>query len=350
MQTASLVNLALGAGCGCKIDAAELSSLLTELSGRTAHRDLLVGVETADDCAVWRFSDERYLLFTTDFFTPPVDDPYDYGRMAAANALSDVFAMGGRPFAATTIFGYPPDIVDAETARTILRAGLDAMAEVGCTVAGGHTIKNQQPIFGFSVIGEVAPSHLKTNSGARAGDLLVLTKPLGIGIFSNALQQGILEPEQYTAIRPLLTSINRIGAELGPIAEVTALTDVTGFGLLGHALEMAEGAGLTLNLDAKAIPIMDGAKELASVVFSPGSGGARNLSNTGETVDFDADVDRDTRLILSDPQSNGGLLVAVTPSGIDRVLKVLKTEPLAQPAVIGQFNSADQRACRIHVR
>jgi selenide,water dikinase len=349
MPPASLVNLALGAGCGCKIDAAELDMLLVELSGRTSSPDLLVGIETADDCAVWRLSPDRYLLLTTDFFTPPVDDPYDYGRMAAANALSDVFAMGGRPLAATTILGYPPDVVDAETVRAILRGGLDAMAEVGCIVAGGHTIKNHQPIFGFSVIGEVAPAHLKTNSGARPGDLLVMTRPLGIGVFSNALQQGLLEPADYDRIRPFLLAINRIGAAVGPLPEVSAMTDVTGFGLIGHALEMAEGAGLALDLDCAGLPLLDGTRDLAQIVFSPGSGAWRNLANAEGKVAFPETLDRDMRLILADPQSNGGLLIAVSPQGLDRLLAVLAGEPSGTPAVIGRFHSRDGRTHPIRI-
>jgi selenide,water dikinase len=339
MTASSLLNLALGAGCGCKIDSAGLDALLCELAGRTVSPALIVGVETADDCAVWKFSEERYLLFTTDFFTPPVDDPYDYGRIAAANALSDVFAMGGRPFAATTIFGYPPDIVDAETARTILRGGMDAMAEVGCSVAGGHTIKNHQPIFGFSVVGEVAPAHLKTNCGARAGDLLVITRPIGIGVFSNALQQGLLTPDEYLRIRHSLISINRVGADVGALAGVSAMTDVTGFGLLGHALEMAQGAGLALDLQADAVPTLEGTETLAPIVFSPGSGASRNLANTEGKVAFPETLSRDVRMILADPQSNGGLLIAVSAGELGSLMAVLAQDPQCRPSVIGQFHA-----------
>jgi selenide,water dikinase len=279
------------------------------------------------------------LLFTTDFFTPPVDDPYDYGRIAAANALSDVFAMGGRPFAATTIFGYPPDIVDVETARTILRGGMDAMAEVGCSVAGGHTIKNHQPVFGFSVVGEVAPAHLKTNCGARAGDLLVITRPIGIGVFSNALQQGLLTPDEYLRIRQSLISINRVGADVGALTGVSAMTDVTGFGLLGHALEMAQGAGLGLDLQADAVPTLEGTETLAPIVFSPGSGASRNLANAEDKVAFPETLRRDARMILADPQSNGGLLIAVSAGELDPLMAVLAREPQCRPSVIGQFHA-----------
>jgi selenide,water dikinase len=349
MTASSLVNLALGAGCGCKIDSARLDTLLCELAGRTVSESLLVGVETADDCAVWKFSEERYLLFTTDFFTPPVDDPYDYGRMAAANALSDVYAMGGHPLAATTIFGYPPDLVDAETARTIFRGGLDAMAEVGCSVAGGHTIKNHQPIFGFSVVGEVSPAHLKTNCGARAGDLLVITRPIGIGVFSNALQQGLLTPQEYLNIRPSLISINRVGSEVGLLAGVSAMTDVTGFGLLGHALEMAQGAGLALDLHADAVPTLEGTEALAPIIFSPGSGASRNLANAEGKIAFPKALSRDTRLILADPQSNGGLLIAVSAGELDSLMAVLERDPQCRPSVLGEFHSRPEGTPAIQV-
>jgi selenide,water dikinase len=349
MET-SLINLSLGAGCGCKIDAAELGVLLRELSGRERSPDLLVGVETADDCAVWRISDERYLLFTTDFFTPPVDDPYDYGRIAAANAVSDVYAMGGRPLSATVIFGYPPDVVGREAARAILRGGLDVMSEVGCTVSGGHTIKNHQPVFGFSVVGEVPAAHLKTNAGAHAGDHLVLTRALGVGVFSNALQQGLLAPEEYVRLRPSLLALNRVGQKIGALSAVSAMTDVTGFGLLGHALEMAEGAGLALDLDARAVPLLDGTSSLAPLVFSRGSGASRNLVNAGGKVAFPDALDHDARLVLADPQSNGGLLVAVAPEGLDELLSLLRREPHATPAVVGRFQPRGSRTHTLHVQ
>lgn len=337
IQTTCLTDLSVSGGCGCKLDPASLQELLSHFKGDQPQRDLILGFDTADDCAVYEYSDEDYLLFTTDFFTPLVNDPRTYGALAAANALSDVYAMGGKPLIANVILGFPPDRISSSDVKEIMRGGQGKMDEVGCFIVGGHTIINPQPVYGFSIIGRVDKKHLKKNNGAREGDLLILTKPLGSGILSNALKLGLLESQLYEELVPWLVSVNSVGYSLGAVPEVSALTDVTGFGLIGHLIEMAQGTGLYAEIDISSIPLFPGTENLCSAVLAPQSGAVKNYNNYQSQVSFHPRSSKDQRYILCDPQSNGGLLIAVEPEGVDKVQSVLKKHTGTLGCQIGSF-------------
>ena len=246
-----LTALAHGGGCGCKLSPAVLRELLAEQPASAPFANLLVGTETGDDAAVWRLDDETCIVATTDFFMPMVDDPFDFGRIAATNALSDVYAMGGKPIFALAVLGMPINSMPTSMIREILRGGAAMAAEAGIPVAGGHSIDSPEPIYGLAVVGLVSTKALRRNSEARPGDALILTKPLGVGIYSAAIKKGALSDEGYREMLGFMTRLNVIGADLARDEAVHGMTDVTGFGLLGHALEMARGAGLTLRLRAR---------------------------------------------------------------------------------------------------
>lgn len=332
-----LTNYSVAGGCGCKLDPGALQEILSQFKGSEGSKELVVGFDTSDDCAVYEYSDDDYLLFTTDFFTPLVDDPFTYGSIAAANALSDVFAMGGKPLIANVILGFPPDRISPSVIKEIMSGGQKKMDEVSCLIAGGHTIINPQPIYGFSIIGRVAKENLKTNNGAQAGDIILLTKPIGSGILSNALKLGLLNTEYYNKLIPWLVEVNSVGYDLGKISSVTALTDVTGFGLVGHLLEMAEGSGLSAELDTSAIQFLDGTEELCDAVLSPQSGAIKNFKNYHERVDFHSKCTTTSKHVLCDPQSNGGMLIAVSPKGLETVQELLKNKLGRKGAIIGSF-------------
>ncbi|MFN3885235.1 MAG: selenide, water dikinase SelD, partial [Rhodocyclaceae bacterium] len=244
MEKIQLTRFSHGGGCGCKIAPAVLSRLLAESPLKTVPADLLVGVETADDAAVYRFNDTQAVVATTDFFTPIVDDPFDFGRIAATNALSDVYAMGGRPIFALAVVGMPLDKLPEDTIRQILAGGESICAEAGIPIAGGHSIDLVEPVYGLVALGIVNPAHLKRNAGARAGDALILGKPLGIGILSAALKKGELSPQGYGEMIRWTTKLNVTGTRLAEMPGVHAVTDVTGFGLAGHLLEICRGSGV----------------------------------------------------------------------------------------------------------
>jgi selenide,water dikinase len=262
-----LTSLSHGGGCGCKIAPGVLSEILKNsgnLPGLNIPPQLLVGIETADDAAVYQLNDEQALIATTDFFMPIVDDPYDFGRIAATNAISDVYAMGGTPIMALGLVGMPVNVLPLETIGAILRGGQDVCRDAGIPIAGGHTIDSVEPIYGLVVMGLVHPSRVKKNSGARAGDVLVLGKPLGVGILSAALKKEQLDAEGYARMIALTTQLNKPGIELARMEGVHALTDITGFGLAGHGLELARGAGLQRRIDWRHVPVISGARELAA--------------------------------------------------------------------------------------
>lgn len=333
-----LTALAHGGGCGCKLSPAVLRELLSGMPEAGMFPELLVGLETGDDAAVYRLNDELAVVATTDFFMPIVDDPRDFGRIAAANALSDVYAMGGRPIMALAILGMPLGKIAPEVVREILAGGAAICAEAGIPVAGGHSIDAPEPIYGLAVIGLVHPDRLKRNAGARAGDKLILTKPLGVGVISAALKNGDLKPALASRIHAALiettTRLNAVGHELGKVDEVHAITDVTGFGLLGHALEMCRGSALGARIDLAAVPMLDHVAELAQVPFRTGAA-VRNWDSYGDEVRFaGADWQRD---LLCDPQTSGGLLVAVAPDKAGQVLETVRLAGFAQAAVIGEM-------------
>ena len=305
-----LTSLAHGGGCGCKIAPAVLRDMLAWTPQARPFADLLVGNETSDDAAVWRLNDEQALIATTDFFMPVVDDPFHFGQIAATNALSDIYAMGGKPIFALAIVGLPVNVLSPRTMGRILQGGAAACTAAGIPVAGGHSIDSAEPIYGLAVMGLVHPDQVLTNRGARPGDVLVLTKPLGVGVLSAAFKQDRLGKDGYRMLKDTTTRLNSFGAKLAGRPEVHAVTDVTGFGLLGHALEMARGAGATVELSASPPTLPHVAGLLEAGVRTGAS--ARNWASYGHEVDgLEAGPLRD---LLTDPQTSGGLLIALPES------------------------------------
>ena len=329
-----LTSLAHGGGCGCKLSPKLLRDILRSMPQGAAFPDLLVGSETSDDAAVWRLNADQALVATTDFFMPVVDDPGDFGRIAAANALSDIYAMGGRPILALAIVGMPVNALSAETIAAILAGGASVCAEAGIPVAGGHSIDSVEPIYGLVALGLVHPDKVLKNSGARAGDVLILTKPLGVGVLSAAFKQGRLDADGYAALIASTTQLNALGAELPDQEGVHAVTDVTGFGLLGHTLEVCRGSGFAAEISA-APPLLAGVEALARDGVRTGAA-TRNWDSYGEAIDGAHDVPAWRRDILCDPQTSGGLLIAVAPAKAGAVLDLARRRGFGAAAVVGK--------------
>ncbi|RWA74221.1 MAG: selenide, water dikinase SelD [Mesorhizobium sp.] len=319
---ARLTSLAHGGGCGCKLAPSVLQQLLAEQAEPSPFRQLLVGTETGDDAAVWQIDDATCVIATTDFFMPMVDDPYDFGRIAAANALSDVYAMGGRPIMALAIVGMPIGKLPTHTVREILKGGRDICATAGIPVAGGHSIDSPEPIYGLAVTGICRPADIRRNSGARPGDALILTKGLGVGIYSAAIKKQALSLSGYQEMIASTTLLNRIGAELAKDASVHAITDVTGFGLLGHALEMARGSACELVIRDRDIPVFAQASSLAKQGFVTGAS-QRNWASYGDAVRLHEGMPEWRRDLLTDPQTSGGLLVACEPGSASALVETI---------------------------
>jgi len=335
-----LTSLSHGGGCGCKIAPGVLSAILKDTLAMPMPPELLVGIQTADDAAVYQLNDEQALVATTDFFMPIVDDPFDFGRIAAANALSDVYAMGGTPIMALALVGMPINVLSLATIGRILEGGASVCRNAGIVVAGGHTIDSVEPIYGLVALGLVHPSRVKKNSGARVGDLLVLGKPIGVGVQSAALKKGALPPEGYAAMIASTTQLNTAGPELARLPGVHAITDVTGFALAGHALELARGAGLTLRIDWPRVPLLPGVRELAAQGLVTGASG-RNWAAYGHEISLPAGFADAERALLTDPQTSGGLLVACDTTSVEAVLAAFRQRGFAQAAVIGRVETAD---------
>ena len=333
-EAPTLTSLAHGGGCGCKLSPGVLRDILRDAPVGAAFANLMVGAETSDDAAVWRLNDEQALVATTDFFMPIVDDPFDFGRIAAANALSDVYAMGARPIFALAVVGMPVDKLGPEVVRQILAGGVSICAEAGIPVAGGHSIDSVEPIYGLVVLGLVHPDRVMRNSTGREGDVLVLTKALGVGVLSAALRQGRLDAEGYATLIDSTTRLNTIGIELARMPGVHAITDVTGFGLLGHTLEMCRGAGLSAEI-AGSPPLLLGAEALARDGVRTGAAG-RNWDSYGADVQA-AGLESWRRDILCDPQTSGGLLVAVDPERADDVLNLARFNGFSQASIVGHL-------------
>lgn len=304
-----LTDLAHGGGCGCKLAPSVLQQLLANQPQSAPYVQLLVGTETGDDAAVWQVDDKTCIIATTDFFMPMVDDPRDFGRIAAANAVSDVYAMGGKPIMALAILGMPLDKLPVEMVREILQGGASICAEAGIPVAGGHSIDSPEPIYGLAVIGLTSPGHVRRNSGAKPGDALILTKGIGVGIYSAAFKKRALSEDAYGEMIASTTLLNRIGERLAENADVHAMTDVTGFGLLGHGLEMARGSGVSLEISLDRVPFLSDAAALAEAGYATGASG-RNWTSYGSEVELPAVLAPWRRTLLTDPQTSGGLLVA----------------------------------------
>jgi len=331
-----LTSLAHGGGCGCKLAPAVLREIMAGMPAAAAFPDLLVGTDTSDDAAVWRLNDSQALVATTDFFMPVVDDPFDFGRIAATNALSDVYAMGGRPILALAIVGMPIGQLDAATIGQVLAGGASVCAAAGVPVAGGHSIDSVEPIYGLVALGLVHPDRVLTNKGAQAGDVLILTKPLGVGVLSAAFRQDRLDRPGYEALIAATTQLNAVGAELAAIEGVHAVTDVTGFGLIGHALEMARGARLIAEIRADAPPLLPGVENLVRRGVRTGASG-RNWESYADDVQELAPVASWRRDILTDPQTSGGLLIAVAHQAAGEVLALVRAHGFARASEVGRF-------------
>jgi selenide,water dikinase len=330
-----LTSLAHGGGCGCKLAPGVLAEILAKMPATIAFADLLVGTETSDDAAVWRLNDQQALVATTDFFMPVVDDPFDFGRIAATNALSDVYAMGATPIFALAIVGMPVNQLSVETIRGVLAGGAAVCAAAGIPVAGGHSIDSVEPIYGLVALGLAHPDKVMTNRGARAGDALILTKALGVGVLSAAFKQDRLAPDGYAALIASTTQLNTLGTELAGMAGINAVTDVTGFGLLGHALEMSRGAGLGVEIDAAAPALLPGVEALLRSGVRTGAS-TRNWASYGGQVRTDAALPDWRRDLLTDPQTSGGLLIAVAEAQAQTVLELARSRGFAASRVVGR--------------
>ena len=333
-----LTSFSHGGGCGCKIAPGVLADILKDTAKLPVPPQLLVGIETADDAAVYKLNDSQALIATTDFFMPIVDDPFDFGRIAATNAISDVYAMGGTPIMALALVGMPIDKLPVETIGRILAGGESVCAAAGIPIAGGHTIDSVEPIYGLVVMGLVHPDKVKRNSGARAGDLLVLGKPIGVGVMSAALKKEQLPPEGYAAMIAATTKLNTPGRALAELDGVHALTDITGFGLLGHTLELARGARLVARLDWAKVPLLDGARALAERGFVTGASG-RNWAGYGRDVKLGAGIGELERALLTDPQTSGGLLVSCAPEAAESVLAAFIAAGFGSATCIGRVRA-----------
>ena len=329
-----LTSLSHGGGCGCKIAPALLNEMLSKLPRQFAAPALMVGTETGDDAAVYKINDRQALVATTDFFMPIVDDAFDFGRIAATNALSDVYAIGGQPLFALAIVGMPIDKLPVETIQDILAGGTAACEAAGIPIAGGHSIDAPEPIYGLVAIGLVDPDNVKRNNEAKAGDVLILGKGLGIGILSAAMQKGELDRQGYKEMVETTTQLNSVGGDLAEISGVHAMTDVTGFGLLGHLLEVCRGSGLAASLDVERIPILPTARELAMAGLNTGAAG-RNWASYGHEVTLPDDLPDWQKNLLVDPQTSGGLLVSCDPADADHVLDLFRDRGFALAGAIG---------------
>jgi selenide,water dikinase len=330
-----LTSLAHGGGCGCKLAPSVLQQLLADQPAAAPYRQLLVGTETADDAAVWQVDDNTCIIATTDFFMPMVDDPYDFGRIAATNAISDVYAMGGKPIMALAILGMPVDKIPVEMVREILKGGAAVCATAGIPVAGGHSIDCPEPVYGLAVIGLCRPEEVRRNSDAKPGDKLILTKPVGVGIYSAAIKKDALLPEAYQEMIDTTTTLNKVGAEVAKDKDVHAITDVTGFGVLGHVLELARGSKLTVRLKAADVPLLKHAAQLTQQGHITGAS-HRNWASYGHDVVLPPGLPDWQRHLLADPQTSGGLLVACAPERAAELVQSIIAAGYRSARVIGE--------------
>jgi len=331
-----LTSLSHGGGCGCKIAPGVLSEILKSTTAMPIPKELLVGIETSDDAAVYKLNDEQALIATTDFFMPIVDDPFDFGRIAATNAISDVYAMGGQPILALALVGMPINVLPLETIAKILEGGASVCRAAGIPIAGGHTIDSVEPIYGLVALGLVHPGRVKRNADAQVGDKLILGKPLGVGILSAALKKEKLDAAGYAQMIAVTTKLNTPGPDLAALSGVHAMTDVTGFGLAGHALEIARGANCTVQIDWARVPLLAGVRELALQGMVTGASG-RNWAGYGHDVGLPAGFAAVDQSLLSDPQTSGGLLVSCAPEAVEAVLTVFKQHGFDAATEMGEI-------------
>ncbi len=343
-----LTSLSHGGGCGCKIAPGVLSEILKGIGAMPIPKELLVGIETADDAAVYQLNDEQALIATTDFFMPIVDDPFDFGRIAATNAISDVYAMGGKPILALALVGMPIKVLSTETIARILEGGASVCRAAGIPIAGGHSIDSVEPIYGLVALGLVHPSRVKRNADAQVGDVLILGKPLGVGILSAALKKEKLDAKGYAQMISVTTQLNTPGPDLAALAGVHAMTDVTGFGLAGHALELARGANCTVQLDWACVPLLNGVRALALQGMVTGAS-ERNWVGYGHDIGLPAGFAAVDQALLCDPQTSGGLLVSCAPGAVAAVLEIFRRHGFDAAAEIGSITAATDGA-KLQVR
>jgi selenide, water dikinase len=332
-----LTSLSHGGGCGCKIAPGVLSEILKNSAGLLP-KELLVGIETADDAAVYQLNENQALIATTDFFMPIVDDPFEFGRIAATNAISDVYAMGGTPIMALALVGMPINVLSVETIGKVIKGGQSVATAAGIPIAGGHTIDSVEAIYGLVVMGLVHPSKVKKNADAKVGDVLILGKPLGVGVLSAALKKEKLSAEGYAAMIENTTKLNKPGAKLADMKGVHALTDITGFGLAGHTLELARGAKMTAVIEWNNVPLLPNVKQMAEEGFVTGASG-RNWTGYGHDVVLPKDFSAADQALLTDPQTSGGLLVSCDPAVANDVIALFKQEGFASATVVGRMEA-----------
>ena len=340
-----LTEFSHGGGCGCKIAPAVLSQIMAALPLKATPKELLVGTDTCDDAAVYRLNDQQAIVATTDFFTPIVDDPYDFGRIAATNALSDVYAMGGKPILALAVVGMPLDKLPLAVIARILEGGQSICAAAGIPIAGGHSIDVLEPIYGLVALGIVDPAKLKRNSAGQAGDVLILGKPLGVGVLSAALKKGVLSADGYAQMLAITTQLNTPGTKLASMTGVHAMTDVTGFGLAGHLLEICRGSQVAAHINFSDLPILKTARDFAEDGVLTGASN-RNWSSYDEEVRLPEDFPAWQRHLLTDPQTSGGLLVACSPESVKDVLAEFHQQDFIEACVIGELREG---AAELHV-
>ena len=344
-----LTQLAHGGGCGCKIAPGLLSDILARTAPGVVPPQLLVGTETSDDAAVWQLNEEQALVATTDFFTPIVDDPFDFGRIAATNALSDVYAMSGTPIMALAIVGMPINTLSPDVIGRILEGGASVCREAGIPIAGGHSIDVVEPIYGLVALGLVHPKKVRRNADARPGDRLILGKPLGVGVLSAALKKGLLDAAGYQEMLAHTTRLNKVGAQLAQLDAVHAITDVTGFGLAGHLLEICRGSSLQAAVDWRHMPLIHSALVFAQQGIWTGAS-TRNWTAYGHEVAGVEGWSEWQRALLTDPQTSGGLLVSCSPEAVPQVLQCFQDAGFAQAAEIGELQAPDGGAARLQLR
>ncbi len=342
MTKIRLTQYSHGGGCGCKIAPSVLSEILSGLPQAGMFPDLMVGLESSDDAAVYRLNDTQAIIATTDFFMPIVDDAFDFGRIAATNALSDIYAMGGQPILALAVVGMPIDKLPIETIQQIMAGGAAVCQSAGIPIAGGHSIDSPEPIYGLVALGIVHPDKVKRNDRAQAGDVLVLGKPIGVGVLSAALKKGELSADGYRQMIEVTTQLNRTGTALSALEGVHAMTDVTGFALLGHLLEICRGSQLQAQLEFDRIPFIDIALQLAQDGYATGAA-ARNWASYAESVTLESHIAEWQRKLLCDPQTSGGLLVSCTPETVDVVLAAFNADGFNHAAVIGTMQAGNSQ-------
>ena len=344
-----LTSLSHGGGCGCKIAPGVLSEILRSTTAMPLPPELLVGIETSDDAAVYQLNESQALVATTDFFMPIVDDPFQFGRIAATNAISDVYAMGAQPIMALALVGMPVNVLPLSVIGQILDGGQSVCRDAGIPIAGGHTIDSVEPIYGLVALGLVHPDHIKRNADAQVGDVLILGKPIGVGIMSAALKKEMLNDEGYQAMIANTTKLNTAGPDLAKLKGVHALTDITGFGLAGHLLEMARGAKCTIHLAWDKVPLLPGVAALAEQGCITGASG-RNWQGYGTEVSLPTQFSAVDQSLLTDPQTSGGLLVSCSKDAVMEVMTIFKQHGFEYATVIGDVEAKQAHGLKVSTK